>query len=209
MTFTTMKVTAMAVLIVICGMAGSRALGHQQSSYQKQPLRVVKFDGDMASLLRHLAADWGVTIGLETDGKQPRSQVHLFVQEATLADVLNAIVKSEPRYEWRDRDGCIEVLPVGSGSPILDTMVHNFRATDVDQTEAVNRLMSLPELRDIGMGRRAPGNASTQTKNEKFSIKLDGVTMRQALCGIAGESGSRFWIFQTLDNGLFSISNSP
>jgi hypothetical protein len=69
--------------------------------------------------------------------------------------------------------------------------------------------MSLPELRGIGMGRRSPGSASTQKKSEKFSIKLDGVMMRQALCGIANESGGRFWIFQTLDNGSFSISNSP
>jgi len=202
------KITAAAVLIVICGAAASRAIGQQPTISKIQPLRIVKFDGDMAYLLAHLAGSWGVTIGLETDPKQPKSQVSLDVRDATLTDVLNAVVKSAPRYQWRERDGCIEVLPVGASSPILDTMIHNFRATDVDQTEAVNRLMSLPELRGIGMGRKA-GSVSSQTKIEKFSIKLDGVTMRQALCGIANESGGRFWIFRTLDEGLFSISNSP
>jgi hypothetical protein len=203
------KMTAIAVLIVICGAAASRAIGQQPSANKNQPLRIVKYDGDMANLLAQLAGSWGVTIGLETDPKQPKSEVSLYVRDATLSDVLNAIVKSAPRYEWRERDGCIEVLPIGSSSPILDTMINNFRVTDVDQTEAVNRLMSLPELRGIGMGRRSPGSTLTPTKNEKFSIKLDGVTLREALSRIANESGGRFWIFQTLDNGLFSISNSP
>jgi hypothetical protein len=36
-------------------------------------------------------------------------------------------------------------------------MIHNFRVTDLDQIEAVNRLMNLPDLRGIGMGRRDSG----------------------------------------------------
>jgi hypothetical protein len=54
-----------------------------------------------------------------------------------------------------------------------------------------------------------PGSASTETKKEKFSLNLEGVTMRQALSRIAYESGGRFWIFRASGDRLFFISNSP
>jgi type II secretory pathway component HofQ len=51
-------------------------------------------------------------------------------------------------------------------------------------------------------------SSTSETKAEKFSIKVEGVTVRQALSVIANQSRTRFWLFQTLDNGFFSISNS-
>lgn len=213
MTISMTKKTAMAVLIVICGATVSRVIGQQASAPKIQPLRVIQYDGDMATLLAHLAGSFDVTIGLETDPKQPKSQVSLYVRDATFTDVLNAIVKSAPRYKWRELDGCIEVLPVGASSPLLDTLINNFRVTDVDQTDALNRLMNLPDvqnnLRAMSLSRKDPGSASTQTKSEKFSTKFEALTMRQALCRITKDSGGRFWIFQTFSDGSLSVSNSP
>ncbi len=77
MTISMTKKTAMAVLIVICGATVSRVIGQQASAPKIQPLRVVQYDGDMANLLAHLAVSFDVTIGLETDPKQPKSQVSL------------------------------------------------------------------------------------------------------------------------------------
>jgi hypothetical protein len=207
------RITAVIVFIMIGGASGSRVMGQQTSASKIQPLAVIKYDGDMAYMLAHLTERFDVTIGLEIDAKQARSHVSLYLREATLTDVLNAIVKSAPTYQWRERSGCIEVLPVGASSPLLDTMISNFRVSEADQTEAVNRLMNLPDvqanLRAMNLNRKDPGSASTETKSSKFSMNLEGVTMRQALSKIANESGGRFWIFQTFGDGFFSISNSP
>ena len=207
------KMTAVAVLIVICGAAASRAPGQERSAPKIQPIRVISYGGDMANLLARLPENFGVTIGLETDPKQPKSHVSLYVENPTLTDVLNAIIKSAPRYHWRERDGCIEILPVAGSSPFLDTIVSNFRVTDADETAALNGLINLPDvqanLKAMGLKRKVAETDSNETRSERFSLKLESLTMRQTLCRITKESRGRFWIFQTFAGGLFSINNSP
>jgi hypothetical protein len=187
-------------------------LRDQQTSAPKiESLRVIKYDGNLAYLLPHLAEGFGVTIGFETEPKHPNPRVSLNLLDASLADVLDAIVKAAPTYRWHERNGYIEVLPVGATSPLLDTMIRAFRVSDVDQSEAVSRLLSQADvqanLRAMGLTRKVTGGASIQPTSKKFSMSLDGVTMREALARIANESGGRFWIFQTLGDGFISISN--
>jgi hypothetical protein len=214
MTSNPTRIAALIIFLTIYGAAPvGRVMSQQTSASKDQPLRVVQYDGDMAHLLANLTDTFGVTIGFEVDPKQPQPRVSFYVRDATLSDVLNAIVKSAPAYDWRERDGSIEVLPVRASSPLLDTRIDNFQVSEVDQIEAVNRLLKLPEvqanLRAMGLNQKETGSVSTETKVEKFSINLDGVTMRQALSRIANESGGRFWIFRPLGGGFFSISNSP
>jgi hypothetical protein len=139
--------------------------------------------------------------------------VKIYLEEASLTDVLNAICKSAPRYQWRERDGSLEVWPLEGGSPLLDTSINNFRVENVNGTEAINQLMALPEIkasmRAISLDPLDPGDTSSQGKGEKFSISLERVTMRQALDRVAKESGARFWIFRRDSNRFFSISTSP
>lgn len=213
MTFNLTRIIAAVVFFMIWGVAVSSVMA-QQTSASTQPPRVIKFDGDMAVMLVHLTEIYGVTIGLEVEPKQPRSKVSFYLRDPSLNDVLNAIVKSAPIYQWRERSGYIEVLPVEASSPLLDVIISNFRVSEVDQTGAINRLLILPDVQAAVRAMSVnllqdPGSASTETKKQKFSLNLEGVTMRQALSSIANESGGRFWIFRPFGDRLFSISNSP
>jgi hypothetical protein len=207
------RIAAVILFLTICGVSLARATGQQTPKPNPQAPRVIKFDGDMAYLLATLADSFETTIGLEVDPKQQKPQVSLYVRDATLPDILNAIVKSAPAYQWREQNGCFEVLPVEAGNPLLETIISNFRVSEVHQVEAFNRLMNLPEvqanLRAMSLNRRDPNRFSTDKKNEKFSMNLENVTMRQAFSRIAHESGGRFWIFSAFGDGSFSISNSP
>lgn len=206
------KLTAGLVLLTICGVSILPTIAQQTSPSRTQLPAVINYDGDMASILTHLPEIYGVTIGLEVDPKQPQSQVEFYLLNPTLPDVLNAIVKSAPRYQWRESDGFIEVFPVAGSNPLLDTMISSFRTSDVDEAGAINQLLNLPELqanmRAMSLNRRAPGGTSREKKGEKFSVNLEGVTLRQALHKIAKDGGGRFWIFRNYSDG-FSISNSP
>jgi hypothetical protein len=213
MTTNFMRITAVVVFLVICGFSQKAVMGQQTSAQRNKPPGVIKYDGDMASLLSHLTPIFGVTVGLELEPKQPRPEVSIYLREPTLTDVLNAIVKSSPAYKWRESNGGIEVLPVEANNPLLDTMISAFSVSDVDQNEAVNRLLNLPDvqanLRAMRLNRIDADSATGDTKSEKFSLNLDRVTMRQALSEIANKSGGRFWIFRTPGDRFFSISNSP
>jgi hypothetical protein len=114
------RIIAVVVSLIILGVAGSPSMAQETSAPRTQAPRVIKYDGDMALMLANLTEIYGVTIGLEVDPKRPRSRVSFYLRDATLNDVLNAIVKSEPAYQWRERSGCIEVLPVEASSPLLD-----------------------------------------------------------------------------------------
>lgn len=207
------RITAVAVLLMICGVSESAVRGRQKSAQRNRPPGVIKYDGDMASMLSHLTSIFGVTVGVELEPKQPRPEVSVYLREPILTDVLNAIVKSAPAYKWRENNGSIEVLPVEASSSLLDTMISNFNVSDVDQNEAVNRLLNLPDiqanLRAMRLNRLDVDSASGDTKSEKFSLNLERVTMRQALFEIANKSDGRFWIFRTPSDRFFSISKSP
>lgn len=209
------KLVTLLASIIICCTSASLTPGQQTSATESRPLRVIKYDGDMARILNNMTEIFKLPIGIEVDPQQPRARVKLELQDPTLHDVLNAIVQSAPRYKWRESDGFIEVLPVAGSSPLLDTMISSFHVSDVDQTEAVEQLINLLEVQDsmraMGLHRRTLGPASVGKKGEKFSMTLEGVTMRQALHKIFGASGKRFWIFQrSADSGggeFFSISD--
>ena len=206
------KITALVLFMVVAGVAGSPTMGQQTSPSNIPPVRIVKYDGDMADFLAQIGKSFGVTIGLEIDPKQPKRQISIDVNDATLADVLNAVVKSAPVYQWRERNGSIEVLPVEGSNGFLDTMINSFQVNEVDQTEAMNRMLNLLEvqanLRSMSLTRKDLSSTSAK-QSEKLSVKIESVTIRQALSMIANESRARFWVFQPLGKGLFSISKSP
>jgi hypothetical protein len=191
----------------------------QQQQQQSVPIvktvAAIKYQGDMAALLEKIAEIYGETIGLDVDPRHPQSLVNIDLREAGLRDVLNAIVQSEPKYQWRESDGFIEVFPKQGSSPLLDTKINSFIVRDVDQTEAISRLMSLSEvlvhMSEMNLSRRDFSPASLRPKGEKFSLSLEGVTMRRALHEIAGAGGGRFWIARRsgnkADGGFFSISD--
>ena len=207
------RIMAVVFALTIFVTFASRVRGQQTSALRTQTPAVIKYDGDMAFMLAHLTEIFGVTIGFEIDPQQPKPQVRFYLRDPTLPDVLNAIVRSAPRYQWRESDGFIEVLPLEGSSPLLDTIISNFRLNNVDETEAINHLLKLPEvqagLRAMSLHPGDPGNAPAEKKGEKFSLSLENVTMRQALDRVAKENGARFWIFRRNGNGSFWISNSP
>jgi hypothetical protein len=207
------KLTAGVVLLAIYSISISPAIAQERSASRIQLPAVIQWDGDMESILAHLPEIYGATIGLETDTQQPQSHVEFYLRDPTLADVLNAIMKSAPRYEWRESDGFIEVFPVAGSSPLLDTMISSFRTSDVDEAGAINQLLKLPEIQAnmtaMSLHGRAQSGTSTEKKVEKLSVNLEGVTLRQALHKIAKDSGGRFWIFRNYSGGFFSISNWP
>jgi hypothetical protein len=172
------------------------------------PRRVVFNSVDVGSILPHMAIDFGMTIGFEVDPEKPKSPIVLDLRDVTFPQILDGIVKAEPRYRWRENDGSIEVFPVRGGSSLLDTPIQSFQVKDVSRFAAINRLLSLPEVQAIAsslnLKMRPPIGLSEQT--EKLSFDLSGVTLRQALNRIASDSGGRFWVFRRYPDGTFEVT---
>ncbi|HKO96585.1 MAG TPA: DotD/TraH family lipoprotein [Pyrinomonadaceae bacterium] len=206
-----------SLLILLTGFVFALPTRGQQVSTPTSPrqlLRVVNYNGDLAALLQTLAEQYGVTIGLEADPRQPQPQVNFEVRDATFHDVLDAIVRAKPMYQWREVDGAVDFYPVAGGSPVLDAVIGSFRVSDAKWAAASDALMKLPEVESgmSGMGlRRQDAERGTASRGgDVFSMHLEGVTVRRALHEMTAKSGSRFWVFRQFRGGekFYSLGNS-
>ena len=97
---------------------------------------------------------------------------------------------------------------------MLSTVVVGFRVNEVDESEAINQLMKLPEVetsvRALGLERREFSRASAVRDRKKVSLKLENVTVGQALHKIVKKSGGNFWMFRRQGNNgeFFSVTTS-
>lgn len=196
--------TSLLALHLTAGLSAAQVAGQKAHAQRTQPIARIVYEGEMAPLLAKLAQEFGVNIGVEVDPPQPRTTVKIDLKDPTLQDVLDAVVKSAPRYQWRATDGALEVSPVRGGSALLESPVAAFRVSDVDQAEAVDLLMNLPEVRAnmaaMNLQYRRAVAAKAGGGGEKFSLNLEGVSLRQALHKIA-ERGGRFWAFRRYGSG--------
>lgn len=108
----------------------------------------------MHLMLSKISADYDVPIGFEaaTQGEEPILSV--MVQGRRLQDVLDDIVKKDPRYEWQIVDGVVNVRPKsqrdGLLASILETRVKVFeipRETRLFQVR--QEILKMPEVRAL------------------------------------------------------------
>jgi len=202
-----MRKKALAVLLFV--LSSLSLVNGQPRQNKSQILRAVEFNNvDMGAILASFAADYDVAIGLEADPEKPRSQISLHLERVVFHQILDGIVQAEPRYLWREDNGSIEVFPVNRRFNLLDARIQSLQLKDVNRTLAVNRLFGLPEIQALMLSNNLKPilpNPSDRSKDEKLSLDLHDVTLRQALNQIAHESGSNFWTLRRYPYGTFEI----
>ena len=202
-----LKLIAAAVVLGICGVSMSGVMAQQPAP---PPVRVIEFHGDITSIVAAVPNTYGVTVGLELD-TQRYHQISISLRDATVTDLMNAIAQSSKKYQWRQSGGFIEVWPSAGGNPLLDTRISSFNVKDVSPSEAFDQLLNLPEVQgsmtNLNLKRQAPEKPPSKLSSSKFSVNLEGVSLREALDKIAQESRLEIWIFRNYPNGFFSISS--
>ena len=201
------RLFAAAVVLGIFAVSMSGVMAQQQTA---PPLRVVRFNGDMTSLLAEMPNAFGVTIGLELD-PQRYHRIEMDLSDATITDVMNALVQSSKTYQFRQNGRFIEIWPLAGSNPLLDTRISSFNVKDLTASQAFDQLLNLPEVQgsmtNLNLKRRAPDVSPGKVSSFTFSLNLEGVTLREALNRIAQESHIEIWIFRNYPNGFFSISS--
>ena len=201
------KLIAAAVVLGICGVSTSGVMAQQSTP---PTVRVIRYEGDITMILAALPNTYGVTVGLELD-TQRYHHVGLSLLDATVTDVMNAIVQSSKKYQWRQTGGFVAVWPSAGSNPLLETRIGSFNVKDVSPSEAFDQLLNLPEVQAnmtaFNLKRRAPDVSPGKLSSSRFSVNLEGVSLREALNKIAQESRIEIWIFRNYPNGFFSINS--
>ena len=201
------KLIAAAVVLGICAVSTTGVMAQQPAP---PPVRVIQFHGDMTAILAALPNAYGVTIGLELDTQRYR-RVEISLSDPTVTDVMNAIIQSSKKYQWQQIGGFVDVWPSAGSNPLLETRINRFNVKDLSLSAAFDQLFNLPEVQasmaNLNLKRRAPDVSSGKLSSNRFSVNLEGVTLREALNKIAQESRIEIWIFRNYPNGFFSIGS--
>jgi hypothetical protein len=150
-----------------------------------KPLVLTQMDRESIARLAR-AAD--VPMGVQAMPSEPQS-LSVAATGRPLREVLDAIVAADPRYEWREDDGVIVILPVITWndplSPLFGT-IGRLELKDVTATEAITVMMKM-----VGANRRPD---SGMNDSRRFSVSLsDDATFLTAMNGIVRAHGSLTW----------------
>ncbi len=179
---------------------------------QKRPpiskLRLIDYGGDLRSLLGSLATSYDVVIGFEVARTEPHSYVTVSLTDATLEDVMNAMVLSKPIYTWRKSSNGFEVLPKDRADQILDGVLSSFHVENASTYDALKTLIGMEEvvntLRSSGI--RTSETSAPHYDQARMSLDLHDVTIREALNRITSQSESKFWTYQRDATGPASLT---
>jgi len=168
-------------------------------------------------LLAKIAYQYNVPISLEVatdedllDGKH----LNLNVNNGTLAEVLDSIVKEKPSYAWDVSEGTIKVFPKREfRDPLLQTLLEvtishfvvpgrtakfTFRQVLTNRTELKNLLASY----GVRPSNEAAHSSDVQSLGADFSLDLENASVRSILDHVIKNSQTKYWVISRSDNSL-------
>jgi hypothetical protein len=170
--------------------------------HREQTRGTVTTSESLLQILRSQEVPGGIVMPSQC-GAIARHQMPVGSSLHELLDSLTAVV---PQYRWQAENGVINVIPAGGVPAFLEVRVARFRAERVKSPdEALVKLFEMPEVLKAmtnpaigsrlfrgGIGFYAPAPSSDI---ETFSVRLDNVTVREALNAIARAHGHAMWTY--------------
>lgn len=174
-------------------------------NYQVQAISVS--DQTIDEILGRIANENRIPVGLELVSPikgAPEKKIALHLPETTLQELLDALVKQDPRYDYQVRNGVINVFPKSQRdallSELLNTTVSHFSIPEsTRQYRIKNNLMELPELearmQQYGVHPLILANGpSLKHAGSGFSMNVSNVTLREILNQLIQTSEVKFWV---------------
>jgi hypothetical protein len=145
--------------------------------------------------IRELAAATRTPFGLESAPPgSPHAQTEFVATGRSLGDVLEAITRLDPRYQWREMNGVIVVRPVtawSDGESPLFALAPPVRLDGARSAEAVAAAA-------VAMGRQ-PTELVAFPDGRRVSVDLQGGTMLDLLNAIVRSHGELCWTYTPAD----------
>ncbi len=154
--------------------------------------------------LTQVASDFQIPMGIEwVNTARARTRLDLSWKTATVEEVLQAIVKSQPGYEMQTT---AEILRISSPDLVSDRdnplklKIETFEVRDAPAEfawrklhDAVKRTISPPKPPQ-GPGGGIAGSSASNIGDPKVSVRLQGETVEHILNALALASARKIWI---------------
>jgi hypothetical protein len=124
--------------------------------------------------------------------------------EATLREALDAIVQTDPGYQWQINSGVVNLVPASNEPALLNVRINRLRVKNATSiNKALGKLYALPEVRaaiaELQLSeavRFIKELKSLEQEPSQYSIECEGVTVREALNAIVRAHGRAVWQYK-------------
>ena len=154
------------------------------------PVTLQGLDGQQLAILGRAA---GVPMGFE--GVLPRGpRVSVRATRRPLREVLDALIETDPRYEWREDAGVVVVRPIGAWADDTSPLRAALEGLTLDNITAGDALDVLAHM--VGV---APPQLGLDSR--RFSVQVrQGASWLDALNAIVREHGALTWTIEPLNS---------
>lgn len=168
-------------------------------------------DEPIDQILGRLAKSYNVPIGLEKIAPKvavssEERRISVKIEKGTVQDVLDAVIRADPRYQWKEVAGVINVLPRKARNPILEIPVRSFQISNANWMDVRQAIQMTAEIKGgferMGLKERSAITVVGSGNNNlpKFSLDLRDTTLRGILNEILKVKGYGFWVFSRYGN---------
>lgn len=202
-----------AFSLLICGQV-------QQQSLSTPSVHNVKIEGLVIDeALKRVAQTYQTVIGFEQS--EPISfdqRIKVSLSHATLAEALDAIVKSDGRYSWRQEStGAIHVFIAGRNFSFPEVVLVSLDVKNLNRQAVSNLLNTRAEVvawrqeHKCSRGGAIVVTGAEPADSTEVTLQTSEKTLRDNLDEIVSELGTYYWIIdQTVtDNGCFASVALP
>jgi hypothetical protein len=169
------------------------------------PVHDLTLDSRPIDALVTLAQKYHVVIGIygaspETsiENRTESLRIHVSLKDGRLSEVLDSIVRADPRLKWRKSESGAIHLVARNDLPLLDVVVHSF------DTEALRRMdvsSTVPKIPEVASWLKDHGCIIVETFSSppppkewgKLAVHVKDMPLSAVLDDIAARTGTYFW----------------
>ena len=144
-----------------------------------------------------------------TKSEEKRQTYNLTPNSLLLTDVLTKIITVEPRYQWKEEKGVINVFPIDDYE-ILDTRIPKFKFENKTKGELLDEIEKTKQFKKYLKKNKVTFPTETMIVGligsqppRVFSIDMQNATVREILNEIVRLNGSSTWFYREYEMSYF------
>jgi hypothetical protein len=145
----------------------------------------------------------GGYVWLRKCGTEEEPMFPLDSRALPLKDVLDSIVRMDPRYKWQNEKGIINLLPAEGEPVLLNVRIRHYKV-DADLNQALRELLRLPEVTSgasslglkLNTARLLVGPSPIYPFSLRIKVDVSDITLRDALNALVRAHGRAIWEYR-------------
>jgi hypothetical protein len=168
----------------------------------------------MIETLKEAAVAYGTVIGFQDSEPPPYDKhINIILTHATLAQTMDAIVRADSRYAWRQEpSGSVRVFSQNARFTLPGVVVSSLKIEQLGKQQIADALNSNPDVVRWGHKESCPVDRGMAVSSRvpvdtvKVSVANDGKTLSENLDEIVQKLGTDYWVVRQAEEDTTCVA---